>query len=91
MAITDVVLRQTCYACPEQYDAYDENGNEIAYLRLRHGYFRVECPFGGELVYSASPEGDGLFMSHEREFYLERAKSAIMDYYNNKQNYGEKR
>lgn len=36
----DIELRQTCAACPEQYDAY-LNGELVGYLRLRHGHFRV--------------------------------------------------
>lgn len=78
----EIRLERTCYACPEQYDAYDKYGNEIAYLRLRWGYFRVECPFGGEIVYSAETEGDGMFEDGERDYYLDKAKEAIADYYN---------
>lgn len=41
----------TCAACPQQYDVFlgDE---EVAYMRFRHGYFSVEVPFGGAIVYS---------------------------------------
>lgn len=35
-------FRQTCFACPEQYDVFDDNHNYIAYVRLRHGCFRVD-------------------------------------------------
>lgn len=76
---SDIVLEQTCGACPEQYDAL-YNGNVIGYLRLRHGYFRVDC--GDITVYSAQPDGDGCFTSEEREKYLDRAKKAIKDKYN---------
>jgi hypothetical protein len=31
-----IELRQTCEACPEQYDAY-LGDNRIGYLRLRYG------------------------------------------------------
>lgn len=82
----EIRLERTCYACPEQYDAYDKFGNEIAYLRLRWGYFRVECPFGGEIVYSAETEGDGMFEDDERDYHLDKAKEAIADYYNNLKN-----
>jgi hypothetical protein len=72
-----IKLDQTCDACPEQYDAF--NGDEIVgYLRLRHGHFTVRCPdVGGELVYEASPEGDGMFDDNEKDMYLENAIKAI--------------
>lgn len=82
LSADEIDLVRTCYACPEQYDAYDKFGNEIAYLRLRWGYFRVECPFGGEIVYSAETEGDGMFEDAERDYHLDKAKEAIADYYN---------
>lgn len=49
----------TCHACPEQYDVY-LGDKLIGYMRLRHGYFRAEYPVGN-VVYTASPRGDGLF------------------------------
>lgn len=68
---------QTCGACPEQYDA-KLGGQTVGYLRLRHGYFRVDCPdVGGETVYEAEPKGDGSFEPDERAFYLEEAEKAI--------------
>lgn len=69
-------LVQTCGACPEQYDAFhSETGDKIGYLRLRHGYFRAE--YKGTIVYDAEPRGDGCFDSDERDYYLEKACSAI--------------
>lgn len=74
----NVYLFLGCYACPEQYDARDSQGNYIGYLRLRHGRFTVEYPdVGGKLVYSASPAGDGIFDDAEREYYLQEACTAI--------------
>lgn len=71
-------LIRTCEACPEQYDAIDENGKTVGYLRLRHGTFRVECPHcGGLEVYTANPKGDGEFFDDERDYYLKFAVSAI--------------
>lgn len=82
MNIEDIILDLTCSACPEQYDALDKDGNCIAYLRLRHGAFTVECPdVGGECVYHANPQGDGIFEDDEREMYLDAAKQAIVQYY----------
>jgi hypothetical protein len=60
-------LVMTCYACPEQYDVFDSKGNQVAYLRLRHGVFRAECPdVFGEQVYRSNPVGDGIFKDDER-------------------------
>jgi len=74
----DIRLIQTCGACPEQYDAF-LGEKQVGYLRLRHGYFRVdylEC--GGETIYEAYPEGDGIFDYDERDEYLLAAKEAIV-------------
>jgi hypothetical protein len=81
-------LVQSCYACPEQYDAY--HGDQIvAYLRLRHGRFTVECPdIGGTLVYEAHPEGDGIFVDDERSFYLGHASAAILAWIEEQKNQG---
>lgn len=82
MKADDVSLHRTCIACPEQYDALGPDGNQIGYLRLRHGSFTVECPdVGGTLVYSASPSGEGIFDDDERDMYLSAAKEAIARYY----------
>lgn len=68
---------QTCGACPEQYDVFDGD-EQVGYLRLRHGGFRADYPdSGGKTVYSASPNGDGVFDDDEREFYLSHALEAI--------------
>lgn len=83
MDIQDINLVRTCEVCPEQYDALDKDGNCIAYLRLRYGTFTVECPdFGGTCVYSAEPRGEGMFDDNERDIYLNNAKQAIVQYYN---------
>lgn len=73
-----VQLEQTCFACPEQYDAYID-GIEVGYLRLRHGYFRAE--YLGNTVYETSTIGDGLFDSDERDYHLTKAKKAIKKAY----------
>ena len=64
---------------PEQYDVYLD-GKEIGYLRMRHGCFRAETPFGGQMVYTAEPEGYGCFEDNERDQYLAAAIKAIDDY-----------
>lgn len=57
---------QTCQACPEQYDVFDENMTQIAYIRLRHGCLTVTCPgVSGDIVYETTAfKGDGCFMEH---------------------------
>ena len=79
-------LERTCTACPEQYDVYDWAGNQVAYLRLRHGYFRVRVPdYGGTVVYEAQPEGDGIFSGGERQHYLTEAILAVQAYLLNRE------
>ncbi len=78
ITIKGVELRLTCTACPEQYDAYVD-GERVAYLRLRHGYFYASCPWvEGETVYEAQTKGDGIFDSEEREKELNAAVDAIL-------------
>ena len=73
-----IKLVKTCNACPEQYDAYDEYGGLIGYLRLRWGHFSVRYPNpSGEVVYEASPRGDGIFEWDERDRYLADAVRAL--------------
>ena len=74
----DINLEKTCDAFPEQYDAFLE-GEQVGYLRLRHGHFSVRYPDArGEEIYFASPKGDGMFDDDERAGYLEAAKLAII-------------
>jgi hypothetical protein len=70
----------TCSACPEQYEVFDDKtGEQIAYLRLRHGYFRADVPeCGGETVYESEPEGDGVFEDDERQRELSAAVAAVL-------------
>lgn len=51
----DIELKMTSCACPEQYDATAKGMINVAYLRLRWGYFSVMCPaIRGEEIYHAS-------------------------------------
>lgn len=71
----------TCGACPEQYDVFDLENNQVAYFRLRHGSFNVSVPdVGGECVYSAYTKGDGLFEEDERMHHLTKAIEAVQTY-----------
>lgn len=73
----EIKLVETCFACPQQFDAY-LGDKQVGYLRLRHGTFRVDYPdCGGETIYTAYPDGDGIFMDYEQEFYLNKALEAI--------------
>jgi hypothetical protein len=79
----DIELVQTCFACPEQYDAF-YNGEQVGYLRLRHGYFSVstaavkfsEPIWGTDKVY-----GDGIFHADERDKMLKKARKKIAAYH----------
>lgn len=77
-------LAPTSSACPEQYDVL--RGSEpVAYLRLRHGFFTVECPYSmDEVVFSGQPAGDGAFDDIERIPYMVKALRAIQNYWSNK-------
>jgi hypothetical protein len=80
----------TCIACPEQYDVYLENEqndeeNIKAYVRLRFGTLRVECPdVGGKTVYLKAFDEDykGEFENdEERLLYLQEIAKAIKEHY----------
>jgi hypothetical protein len=75
-----IKLVRTSLAMPEQYDAFDESGEQVGYLRLRHGRFRVDFPsIGGRTILEASPHGDGIFDDDERDLYLQQACDAIAE------------
>lgn len=70
-----IKLKQTCFACPEQYDAFYED-ERIGYLRLRNGFFYVDYieDDSHTRIYERNTKGDGMFETEEREFYLNKAK-----------------
>ena len=71
----------TCFACPEQWDVYDSNDTQVAYIRLRHGTMKVHCPdYGGDIVYEVRPMGDGIFNDSERLIHLTAATTAIQNW-----------
>jgi len=71
----DFVL--TCSACPEQMDVY-RLGQQVGYLRLRHGHFTVEYKdCGEELLLEGNPHGDGDFDDDERLEWLTKAAEVI--------------
>lgn len=71
-------LVRTCCACPEQYDVF-LGERQVGYLRLRHGYFRVDFPeCGGKTIYSYNAKGDGIFDNEEERYeQLVKACDAI--------------
>lgn len=76
-----ITLKLGCGACPEQYDAVDEDGYQLGYLRLRHGRFTVECPdVGGDLVLKGYPTGYGQFTTEERARWLDEAIAKIKEW-----------
>ena len=81
----EIEFRMTCSGCPEQYDVFDEDGNQIAYVRLRWGTLYCECPdCGGDTVYETyfNDGYKGRFDSEEeRQFYLSRIRDEICKYY----------
>jgi len=74
---------KTCGACPEQYDIYWKR-LYVGYARLRHSTFRVDAPGCGlETVYSARPEGDGIFADEtERVEHLTCGAVELIKFYN---------
>lgn len=80
MKIGKYEFKCTCECCPEQYDVFDENGNQVGYVRLRWGSLYATCPdVGGDTVYSHDfPNDHGSFESdEERTKHLNRIANAI--------------
>lgn len=87
LQILGCTLNCTCTACPEQYDVFF-NGINIGYLRLRHGVFYASADVGYDVVYEASPKGDGMFDDDEREFYLTNAVTKLLERYHSQESLG---
>ncbi len=84
METNDIQLVKTCECCPEQYDAWDSQGNIVGYIRVRWGYMAAYCPDAGSdnRVYCTKIKGFGHFASNcERKMHLRRAKAAIADWW----------
>ena len=70
----------TCSCVPEQYDVFNQEGEQVAYLRLRSTHFDCHIPdASGEIIYSSSPDGYGIFEEYERERYLTEALQAVAE------------
>lgn len=71
----DITFYRTCLAWPEQYDVnFTDTDEYIGYLRLRHGYFRVEDAYGTQIFGRSFP------VSEDSE-YLQPEEEEIMGYY----------
>ena len=74
-------MEQTSAGCPEQYNVFNYKGEKVAYLRLRHGCFRADCPNeSGEMEtiwWTYDCRGDGSFYSDERLYFLKKAVKEI--------------
>lgn len=70
-----IQLKQTCGACPEQYDVFIDDIC-LGYMRLRHGHFYAQ--YRGTDVFEGYPKGDGVFEWDERTSWLNRACQAIL-------------
>ena len=82
MIIDGLTFDQTCGACPEQYDVF-KDGEQVGYVRLRHGYLRVDVPDCGDTTiyeHSFSDGWQGIFDSEDqRTEHLTKIATAIND------------
>jgi len=81
-----IELVETCSCSPEQYDAFLA-GEPVGYLRLRYGYFAVECPGPCDGVvydWDVSEHDPWLprFTEADRIVQLQKAREAIADWVN---------
>ena len=86
MQIGNYNFVQTCSGCPEQYDVFDKDGNQVCYIRLRWGSLYAQYPdVGGVDIYEASI-GDGWTGSfrteRERRSHLRQIAKEIDKYIN---------
>lgn len=73
-------FRETCGACPEQYDVYLD-GEQVGYVRLRWGCLRCDYPDVGKQTiycYDFDDGWQGCFDDYEqREYHLDLIAKAI--------------
>lgn len=61
-------INQTCSACPSQWDAKTDTGEDV-YIRVRHGNFTLDV--NGSNVLRGHPEGvDGCMSTSEMISYV---------------------
>ena len=86
MKAKDVQLMPLGAECPEQYAAYDPDGKQIGYIRVRWGHCVAWCPderSDNEVYASELKSGWWKFGSNqERKRHLRRIKAAIAAWVN---------
>ena len=84
MKLGNYEFKQTCSACPEQYDVFDKEGRQVAYVRLRWGSLYAACPdVGGTIIYSADiGNDDGCFRSDKQRSHHLRNIAERIEWYN---------
>lgn len=75
-------FHNTCQSTPEQYDIFDDTGQQVGYIRLRYGNLTAACPdIGGTIVYRrviGDGEWTGEFPTDEqRQHHLKRIAKTI--------------
>ena len=75
MEYNELEFRQTSPACPEQYDVFNKENEQVGYVRLRWGVLRCDYPkCGARTIYEFvfPDKTDGSFLSEEqRAKYLD--------------------
>ena len=80
--MNQIILEQTCEACPEQYWAY-KGKHRIGYIRLRWGHFTCHYLPSENLSDNDIKLVDFVFENdEERNFWLEKSKQELLKYYN---------
>ena len=83
----NLYFKQTCQACPQQYDVLDldDNDKTVGYIRLRWGHLRCQVPdVGGKTIYSHDFDDglQGIFDTDEQEdLHLANIRLALEDHY----------
>jgi len=76
--MTQLLLKKTCSACPEQYDVF-LGEEQIGYFQLKHGLFNAKYPNSmGSSVYSCYTRVDRSLKEEERDKILTEACKAIL-------------
>lgn len=80
MFARDITFKCLSTEAPEQYNAYDPQGNLLGYVRVRWGFCTAWCPDCGGMdeVYSAEVRGWWAFASNrERKNHFREIKRCI--------------
>ena len=87
MKVEDLILKQTCDYCPEQYDVI-YNKDRIGYIRYRHGIFTCQPVIKNEiqyyyLVYESFNNWCLTLHDDNREYLLLKSKEELVKFWNN--------